>query len=240
MLRAFRKLPRPSILVERGVYRVRPLSIDATRPTHNVARDWWSRNTLAHGLSSQVKFRVFAPNIALASRKHLDFAMLPRLRTVIRRGAALHVAPASRPTSTAPAGTYAILRQRAARVGNASGWPAAVSQSRVLSSLARKPYRVTDDRSKTHERMYGNLLTAGLLQSAFPKKTVIFLVVVSGLIYYFVDVEDLDWTDDVHLSFQDDGSHATPVHFNDTKEDLDHYLQVSLQGILLLPTADSK
>ncbi|KAH4853489.1 hypothetical protein HBI22_142700 [Parastagonospora nodorum] len=148
--------------------------------------------------------------------------MLPRLRSIIRRGAALHVAPATRTTRTASAGTHTILRQRAART---SGWPAPVSQSRVLSSLARKSSRATQNLAKTPEHISSDDLAAGHLQSAFPKKTVIFLVVISSLIYYFVDVEDLDWTDDVHLSFQDDGSHATPVHFNETKEDLDHYLQ---------------
>jgi hypothetical protein len=153
--------------------------------------------------------------------------MLPRLRSIIRRGAALHVAPATRQNSTASAGTHTILRQRAAR--NA-GWPAPVSQSRVLSSLQRKSFRAPQNLARTPEHISSDTLAAGHLQSAFPKKTVIFLVVISGLIYYFVDVEDLDWTDDVHLSFQDDGSHATPVHFNETKEDLDHYLQVSFHG----------
>lgn len=226
-MRALRKVLRLRILVERGVYRVRLLSSNTMRPTQFVARDWWSHDRLAHGLSTQVKFRVFAPNIALASRKHPNFAML---RSVIRRGAALHVAPATRPSSTASAGTHTILRQRAARVKNTSGWLTPASQSRVLSSLARKSSRATENLSKTSEHVYGNALAARHLQSAFPKKTVISLLVISGLIYYFVDVEDLDWTDDVLLSFQEDGSHATPVHFNETKDDLDHYLQVSLCG----------
>lgn len=43
--------------------------------------------------------------------------------------------------------------------------------------------------------------------------------------YYFVDVEEEDWTDDVHFSYQDDRSHSTPLHFNANKEELNHYLQ---------------
>lgn len=63
------------------------------------------------------------------------------------------------------------------------------------------------------------------MQSAFPKKTFAFLVILSGLAYYFVDVRDLDWTDDVMNSFEQDQNQATPLQFFANKEELDHFLQ---------------
>ncbi|KAF1355978.1 protein serine/threonine phosphatase 2C [Lizonia empirigonia] len=64
-----------------------------------------------------------------------------------------------------------------------------------------------------------------ILQSAFPKKTFAFLVILTGLAYYFVDVRDLDWTDDVMNSFEQDQNQATPLQFFANKEELDHFLQ---------------
>jgi hypothetical protein len=126
------------------------------------------------------------------------------------------------------AGTRTFLRQRAARVKSTLGL-GPLFQSRVLSSLSRKPS------SSACQTILGrpkhaclSSFDAGQLQSAFPTKTVIFLLVLGGLVYYFVEVQEADWTDDVLLSFQDDQSHATPLHFNGNKEELDHYLQVSL------------
>lgn len=69
---------------------------------------------------------------------------------------------------------------------------------------------------------------AAHLQSAFPTKTVIFLLVIGGLVYYFVDIEEPDWTDDVLFSYQEDQASSQPLHFNNNKEELDHYLQVRL------------
>lgn len=64
-----------------------------------------------------------------------------------------------------------------------------------------------------------------VLQSAFPKKTFAFLVILTGLAYYFVDVRDLDWTDDVMNSFEADNPGVTPLQFFANKEELDHFLQ---------------
>jgi pyruvate dehydrogenase phosphatase len=63
------------------------------------------------------------------------------------------------------------------------------------------------------------------LRSAFPTKTVLFLLVLGGLAYYFVEVQEEGWTDNVLLSYHEDQSHSTPLHFNGNKEDLDHYIQ---------------
>ncbi|KAJ4988156.1 protein phosphatase 2c [Stagonosporopsis vannaccii] len=67
--------------------------------------------------------------------------------------------------------------------------------------------------------------TTTVLQSAFPKKTFAFLVILTGLAYYFVDVRDLDWTDDVMNSFEADNPGVTPLQFFANKEELDHFLQ---------------
>ncbi|KAJ4407719.1 hypothetical protein N0V91_003689 [Didymella pomorum] len=63
------------------------------------------------------------------------------------------------------------------------------------------------------------------LQSAFPKKTFGFLVILTALAYYFVDVRDLDWTDDVMNSFEADNPGVTPLQFFANKDELDHFLQ---------------
>lgn len=70
---------------------------------------------------------------------------------------------------------------------------------------------------------YGS--TPKILQSAFPKKTFIFLVLLAAAAYYAVDVRDLDWTDDVMNSFEVDNPGITPLQFFANKEELDHYLQ---------------
>jgi hypothetical protein len=64
-----------------------------------------------------------------------------------------------------------------------------------------------------------------VLQSAFPKKTFVFLILLTGLAYYLLDVRDLDWTDDVMNSFEQDQNQATPLQFFANKEELDHFLQ---------------
>ena len=51
------------------------------------------------------------------------------------------------------------------------------------------------------------------------------MVLLTGLAYYFVDVRDLDWTDDVMNSFEQDQTQATPLQFFANKEELDHFLQ---------------
>jgi hypothetical protein len=66
-----------------------------------------------------------------------------------------------------------------------------------------------------------------VLESRFPRKTVLFLAVLGGLAYYFVDVVDLpqDWVEDVYNGYAEDAQLATPLHFYHNKEELDHYLQ---------------
>lgn len=57
------------------------------------------------------------------------------------------------------------------------------------------------------------------LQSAFPKKTVIFLALL-GCLAYFVEIHEEDWTDDVHASFAEGPNRARPLHFYANREEL--------------------
>ncbi|KAF1939024.1 protein serine/threonine phosphatase 2C [Clathrospora elynae] len=68
--------------------------------------------------------------------------------------------------------------------------------------------------------------TTALLHSAFPTKTAIFLLVLGGLGYYFLDIRTEDWTDDVYASYTGDNQdQATPLHFYANKEELDHWIR---------------
>jgi pyruvate dehydrogenase phosphatase len=69
--------------------------------------------------------------------------------------------------------------------------------------------------------------TTTLLQSAFPTKTAIALLIVGGLLYYFVDIEEADWTDRVYDAFSsgdDSSALSTPLHFYNNKDELDHWI----------------
>jgi pyruvate dehydrogenase phosphatase len=69
--------------------------------------------------------------------------------------------------------------------------------------------------------------TSALLQSRFPTKTVLVLLVLGGLAYYFVDVVESDWTDSVYAAFasgDDSSSLATPLHFYGSREEVQHVL----------------
>ena len=64
-----------------------------------------------------------------------------------------------------------------------------------------------------------------ILQSAFPKKTVIFLVVFCAAAYYWLDVSliEEDWADHVLASFTGDPG-ATPLHFYKDREEVEHWV----------------
>jgi hypothetical protein len=72
-----------------------------------------------------------------------------------------------------------------------------------------------------------SLSNTTILESRFPRKTALFLTVLGGLAYYFVDVIDVpqDWVEDVYNGYAEDAQLATPLHFYHNKEELDHYLQ---------------
>ncbi|KAF1851439.1 protein serine/threonine phosphatase 2C [Cucurbitaria berberidis CBS 394.84] len=72
---------------------------------------------------------------------------------------------------------------------------------------------------------HNGLSNSPVLRSAFPTKTVLFLLVLGGLVYYFVDVREEDWTDDIYTSYVEDQNQATPLHFYANKEELAHWIQ---------------
>ncbi|KAI4648629.1 uncharacterized protein J4E78_008692 [Alternaria triticimaculans] len=69
--------------------------------------------------------------------------------------------------------------------------------------------------------------TTTLLESRFPTKTVLVLLTLGALAYYFVDIVETDWTDSVYGAFEtgDDASQlAQPLHFYSSKEEVQHIL----------------
>jgi hypothetical protein len=67
---------------------------------------------------------------------------------------------------------------------------------------------------------------ARIMESRFPRKTVLFLTVLGGLAYYFVELEPEDWTDDVLASYRDLSIPSAPLQFINNKEDADTLLQL--------------
>ena len=64
-----------------------------------------------------------------------------------------------------------------------------------------------------------------VLQSAFPKKTFIALVIISVALYLVPDLPEMDWADYAMNSFESDDPGDSPLHFHRSKEELEHYLQ---------------
>lgn len=129
----------------------------------------------------------------------------------------------------AAAGSRTLSRLHGARPTGCVQCPP-LSQSRVptihLSPLARQKSTLDPAGLRTHYARARTPISPNHLKSAFPTKTVLFLLVVGGFLYYFVDVEDEeDWQHGCFNSYQEDQSHGTPLHFYRDKEELDHYLQ---------------
>ncbi|KAI4610686.1 hypothetical protein J4E83_008300 [Alternaria metachromatica] len=76
--------------------------------------------------------------------------------------------------------------------------------------------------------------TTTLLESRFPTKTVLVLLTLGGLAYYFVDIVETDWTDSVYGAFEtgDDASQlAQPLHFYSSKEEVQHILDFHIPDL---------
>jgi serine/threonine protein phosphatase PrpC len=76
------------------------------------------------------------------------------------------------------------------------------------------------------------LQNSNVLHSAFPTKTVLFVLVL-GVIsaYYLVDIEEEDWTSDLLRSYEGDQNHALPLHFYVDKDELDHFVDHHLPDL---------
>ncbi|KAF2128099.1 protein serine/threonine phosphatase 2C [Dothidotthia symphoricarpi CBS 119687] len=64
-----------------------------------------------------------------------------------------------------------------------------------------------------------------VLHSAFPTKTAIFLLLIGGLAYYFVDIRERDWMDDALDCYSQDQLEPSPLVFIHNKDELDHWMQ---------------
>ncbi|KAH7394532.1 phosphatase 2C-like domain-containing protein [Pyrenochaeta sp. MPI-SDFR-AT-0127] len=130
------------------------------------------------------------------------------------------------------------------KLASQSSYPLALGSRACLRPRAAQPERVTlaTSRVHSHVRSFSSFRSfqylsgpqkplasschgAKLLQSAFPTKTVLFFAVLGGLAYYFIDIREEDWTDDIYTSYTEDQNQATPLHFYANKEELDHWIQ---------------
>ena len=141
----------------------------------------------------------------------------------MRRGLLSHTQLAGRLRPPTAAGSRTLRARTAAPLGRVLLQPRTLSfpkpsSSEHISRFSKPKFRVRG--TTTH-----NSMDQPVLQSAFPTKTVIFLLVLGGLAYYFVDVREEDWTDNVLESYQEDQAMATPLHFYNNKEELDHWIQ---------------
>ncbi|KAE8855589.1 hypothetical protein PTNB73_09875 [Pyrenophora teres f. teres] len=119
--------------------------------------------------------------------------------------------------STAKNDTKAVGKRRAAQVSSAStaNYPVTYTSGGYNPDFSAASRAV-----RAHP-------TSKLLQSAFPKKTFIALVLLGGLAYFFLEVKESDWTDSVYAAYnqQDDaGTLASALHFYNNTEELQHIL----------------
>ncbi|KAJ4292620.1 hypothetical protein N0V90_009283 [Kalmusia sp. IMI 367209] len=101
-----------------------------------------------------------------------------------------------------------------------------IVRSRVESLLRASTSRKSSlfIRSKPSQRLLAPPVQGPILHSAFPTKTVIFLVILGAAAYYFIDVKYTDWADHVLDSFVGDPG-ATPLHFYQDRDEVDHWVQ---------------
>ncbi|KAF2677080.1 protein serine/threonine phosphatase 2C [Lentithecium fluviatile CBS 122367] len=139
---------------------------------------------------------------------------------------------AARTQSSVPTGSRAYFRPRTALVESRR---VHVLQSRV-SGLARLQHLEARHFSSLLKR-YGNgngnksysslpslPPTAGpILQSAFPTKTFVALLLLGSLVYWAVEIEERTWYDSVLETFAGDHG-ATPLHFYKDRDDADHWI----------------
>ncbi|KAI4706573.1 hypothetical protein J4E89_008640 [Alternaria sp. Ai002NY15] len=124
--------------------------------------------------------------------------------------------------------TTRALRPHTARV-HSSPLSRAFSQTRLLQTHPKSLRTNGKDIPLSHTRWNqpAKNPTTTLLESRFPTKTVLVLLTLGGLAYYFVDIVETDWTDSVYGAFEtgDDASQlAQPLHFYSSKEEVQHIL----------------
>ncbi|KAF2637382.1 protein serine/threonine phosphatase 2C [Massarina eburnea CBS 473.64] len=108
--------------------------------------------------------------------------------------------------------------------------------SRVSSSPHPSPTRqhsslITKILRSSHSWSTGKQPT--VIHSAFPTKTFVFFLLVGGIAYYFVDIKLKDFSDQITQAFIGDLD-ATPLHFYNTREEVDHVIQYHIPDLSAL------
>jgi serine/threonine protein phosphatase PrpC len=125
----------------------------------------------------------------------------------------------SRPRTAPPAAERVqALRSRAFKCPQ----PHAHISSSQISSVSKR-YKHDFRSSPTSLSQFPSL------QSAFPTKTVLALLVLGAVAYYVVEVTEPDWTDIAINSFNGENGPSTPVHFYKDKDEVDHWLGHHIQ-----------
>ncbi|KAI8933595.1 hypothetical protein NX059_009325 [Plenodomus lindquistii] len=115
-------------------------------------------------------------------------------------------------------------RQRAALLGRGdTSTPRALGQQPASTSRSFQKFAVkSQDESASSLQ---NVSARTILHSAFPTKTVISLAIIGGLAYFFIEVREETWVDMILATSENEEHNTNPVHFNTSKDDLDHWLQ---------------
>jgi pyruvate dehydrogenase phosphatase len=139
------------------------------------------------------------------------------------------------------------LQQPATRSNNTCPRPRAVhhkaplgyvssSQSHISKNIKTSTLCQTSQRSRNHRAAPGetchSLSSPVSLQSAFPTKTVLILLLLGGIAYYVVDVVEVEdqLVDRIYNSLEGDPL-ATPVQFHNDKDDLDHWIDFHIPDL---------
>ncbi|KAL1612809.1 hypothetical protein SLS60_001038 [Paraconiothyrium brasiliense] len=104
-----------------------------------------------------------------------------------------------------------------------------IAESRVsfltsARAAALRQSKCLNERRQPAERLASLPIEGPIFHSAFPTKTVIFLVVAVAAALYFVEIKEEDWADHVLASFSGDPG-ATPLHFYKDRDEVDHWVQ---------------
>lgn len=157
--------------------------------------------------------------------ENVNFKMVP-----VRWGNAVRLKPSTHPQLAArlrsPFASRSFLRPRTA-IPNIHSGRVPLAQSRALHVLqkARTRHGNTEGLKPAVFSAHGSLKSPTILQSAFPTKTAIFVVLLGTLVYFLTEIREEDWTDEVINSYVSDQNQATPLHFFENREELDHWIQ---------------
>lgn len=119
------------------------------------------------------------------------------------------------------------FRPHTAVAGRVHNHPSrALEQFRTFSSRHASQRFFSNQAPRTSS--LGGVHTQTILKSGFPKKTAVFLLLLGGFVYYFIEVQELTWADVVLNSYEEATQqrklHASPLHFFDNKDELEHWI----------------